>query len=89
MNLSQIGRLRLISQGMPQLQADWVATGKAPEDPKLQLTPEAFQTYEQDMVGAMVARGESGEVFLVDPESEDLVFKQLAHHEIAIGQLYN
>ena len=89
MNLSQIGRLRLISQGLPQMQVDWVVTGQAPEDPQVQLTPEAFQTYEQEMVGALVERGEPGEVCVFDPESEDPVFRQLAHHEIAIGQLWN
>ena len=52
--------------------------------------PEAYDHYEQEIVGALVATGgETGQVALFDRESSEPVPRTLALHEEAIGALWN
>ena len=82
-------RLELISRNIPQMQVEWHTMEPSQEEPHVQMTPEAYEHYEQEIVGALVATGETGEVALFDRESTDPVPRTLALHEDAIGALWN
>ena len=83
-------RLELISQNIPQLQVEWHHMDPSREEPHVQMTPEAYDHYEQEIVGALVATGdETGQVALFDREFSQPVPRTLALHEEAIGALWN
>ena len=88
LNVVTMGRMQVIAHGLPQIQMDNVAFGLPSDLPQVQLTLEAFEAYEHERAGALIARGEPGEVCPFDPESEDPVFQKLGLHELAIGELW-
>ena len=82
--------LELISRNIPQMQVEWHTMDPSREEPHVQMTPEAYDHYEQEIVGALVATGrETGQVALFDRESVETIPRTLALHEEAIGALWN
>ena len=72
------------------MQIEWHTMDPSREEPHVQMTPEAYDHYEQEIVGALVATGgETGQVALFDRESSEPVPRTLALHEEAIGALWN
>ena len=83
---SQNERLQLISQNIPQMEVEWHTMDPSREEPHVQMTPEAYDHYEQEIVGALVATGEeTRQVALFDRESIEPIPRTL--HEEAIGAL--
>ena len=63
-------RLEMISQNIPQMQVEWHTMDPSREEPHVQMTPQAYDHYEQEIVGALVASGgETRQVALFDRES--------------------
>ena len=71
------------------MQVEWHTIDPSGEEPKVQMTPKAYDHYEQEIVGALVATGETGVVALFDRESPDPVPRTLALHQKTIGALWN
>ena len=80
----------MISQNIPQMQVEWHTMDPSREEPHVQMTPESYDHYEQEIVGALVATGgETRQVALFDRESVEPIPRTLAFHEEAIGALWN
>ena len=71
------------------MQVEWHTMDPSQEEPHVQMTPEAYDHHEQEIVGALVASGEGGQVALFDRESAEPIPQTLALHEEAIGALWN
>ena len=71
------------------MHVEWHTMDQSSEEPKVQMTPEAYDNYDQEIVGALVASGEGGQVALFDRESVEPISRTLALHEEAIGALWN